>query len=80
MAGLLSLLRPVVPLFNKGEDMRDFYYDYALEHPEEMVAVVSLIQQSDAIEIARQKRIEKKLALIQKCREEIENEACDKRS
>ena len=60
--------------------MRDIYYEYALEHPEEMEAVVSLIQMSDAIEIARQKRIEEKLALIQKCREEIEHETRYKRS
>lgn len=60
--------------------MREAYYEYALEHPEEMVAVVSLIQTSDAIEIARQKRVEEKLALIQRSREELENETCNKRS
>ena len=60
--------------------MREAYYEYTLEHPEEMVAVVSLIQMSGAIEIARQKRIEKKLALIQRCREELDNETHNKRS
>lgn len=60
--------------------MREAYYEYTLEHPEEMVAVVSLIQTSDAIEIARQKRVEEKLALIQKSREELENETRNKRS
>lgn len=60
--------------------MRDIYYEYALEHPEEMRAVVRLIQHSEAYEIARQKRIERKLALIQQCREELENETRNKRS
>lgn len=60
--------------------MRDIYYEYAEEHPEEMESVLTLIQRSDAFEIARQKRIEEKLALLQRCREEIENETYNKRS
>lgn len=60
--------------------MRDAYYEYAEEHPEEMLTVIKLIQRSNAIEIARQKRIEHKLAIIQQCREELENETHHKRS
>lgn len=58
--------------------MREAYHEYAEEHPEELREVMRLIQRSDAIEIARQKRIEEKLALIQRCREEIENETRNK--
>lgn len=60
--------------------MRDIYFEYAEEHPEEMKSVLTLIQRSEAIEIARQKRVKEKLALIQKCREELKNEAYNKRS
>lgn len=60
--------------------MRDVYHEYALEHPEEMEGVLTLLRRSEAFEIARQKRIEKKLALIQQCREELEDEARYKRS
>ncbi len=60
--------------------MRDIYYEYALEHPEEMVNVTALLQKSSAFEIARQKRINAKLALIQQCREVLKNETHNKRS
>lgn len=60
--------------------MRQAYYEYAEEHPEEMEEVMRLIRRSEAFEIARQKRIEAKLALIQQCREELANETCNKRS
>lgn len=60
--------------------MRDAYYEYAEEHPEEMRAVISLIRRSEAIEISRKKRIREKLELIQRCREELEHETCNKRS
>ncbi len=51
--------------------MRDIYYEYAEEHPEELRNVMALMQESDAIEMARKRRVEEKLALIQRCREEL---------
>ena len=61
--------------------MRKEYLEYTLEHPEEMEGVLTLLQRSDRIQMERQERIERKLALIQLCREEIErNEAHNKRS
>ena len=60
--------------------MRQAYYEYAEEHPEEMKEVLSLIRSSEAIEIARQNRIDEKLALIQRCREELSDETRYERS
>ena len=61
--------------------MREAYHEYINEHPEELEAVLTLIQRSDAIEMERQERVKRKLALIQLCREEIERyEAHNKRS
>lgn len=61
--------------------MRKEYLEYTLEHPEELEAVQTLLQRSDRIAMERRERAERKLALIQLCREEIErNEAHNKRS
>ena len=60
--------------------MREPYRQYIKEHPEELRAVGELIRHSKEYEKARQERIAKKLALIQKCREELANEARNKRS
>ena len=60
--------------------MREAYKEYVKEHPEELRAVMAVIRRSDAFEIARQRRIEEKLALIQRCREVLENETRNKRS
>ena len=53
--------------------MREAYHEYIKEHPEELTALLRLIRRSDEIEMERQERIDRKLALIEKCREEIEN-------
>lgn len=60
--------------------MKDIYLEYMREFPEELEHVMSVIQRSHDIEKARQERVRKKLALIQKCREEIENETRNQRS
>ena len=57
----------------RGVEMREAYHEYINEHPEELESVERLIRRSDNIEMERQERIDRKLALIQKCREEIEN-------
>ncbi len=51
--------------------MRDAFYEYEQEHPEELNDMYSLLQASEEIEIVRQKKIAEKLKLIQQCREEI---------
>ena len=75
---LLSPMSPVVSL--KERNMREEYYEYMKEHPEELENVVAVIERSKAIQEDRENRIKEKLALIQKCREELANEARNKRS
>ena len=60
--------------------MREAYKEYVKEHPEELRGVVSLIRRSKDIQSQIDERKKKKLALIQKCREELEYEARNKRS
>lgn len=60
--------------------MKEVYLQYIREFPEELANVRAIIERSVAIEKARQERIKKKLALIEQCREELENEARYKRS
>lgn len=52
--------------------MRDAFYEYELEHPEELQDMYELLQRSEEIELIRQKKIEERLALLKKCREELE--------
>lgn len=52
--------------------MRDAFYEYELEHPEELHDMYELLQRSEEIELIRQKKIEERLALLKKCREELE--------
>lgn len=51
--------------------MRDAFYEYELEHPEELQDMYAVLQRSEEIELIRQKKIEQRLALLQKCREEL---------
>ncbi len=75
----LMLLRPVTP--PEGDKMREAYHEYIKEHPEELTEVLRLIRHSKAIEMDRQERIDRKLALIEQCREELNNaKASNKRS
>lgn len=60
--------------------MREEYYEYIKEHPEELVNVVAVIQRSKEIQRERDERAKRKVALIQKCREELANETRNKRS
>ena len=60
--------------------MKDIYMEYMREFPEELERVMAVIKRSHDIEEERQERVKAKLALIQKCREEIENEARNERS
>lgn len=60
--------------------MKRVYEEYIEEFPEELEHLRAVIERSNEIEEARQKRIEEKLALIQRCREELANEARYKRS
>lgn len=60
--------------------MREAYREYIKEYPEELKHVSVVLRRSKEIQKARQERINEKLALIQKCREELEDEACNKRS
>lgn len=60
--------------------MKEVYRQYTEEFPEELERLRAVIRRSESIEQARQERIKKKLALIQKCREEIANETRNKRS
>lgn len=69
------LVRPVM-----REIMREAYTEYIKEHPEELEGVMSMIKRSKSIQEERDARLKERLALIQKCREELENEACNKRS
>ena len=52
--------------------MREEFYQYELEHPEELAGMYEVLQKSEEIEIVRQKKVDEKLALIQMCREELE--------
>ena len=60
--------------------MKRIYTEYIEEFPEELANVRAVIRRSVEIEKARGERVKAKLALIQKCREELENEARYKRS
>lgn len=60
--------------------MREAYKEYIKEHPEELRAVAEAIRHSKEIQTDRDERKREKLALIQKCREELKNEARNKRS
>ncbi len=60
--------------------MREAYKEYIKEHPEELEGVVKLIRRSRAIQAERDEVARQRVALIQKCREELENEARNKRS
>ena len=60
--------------------MKEVYRQYTEEFPEELERLRAVMRRSESIEQARQERIKKKLALIQKCREEIANETRNKRS
>lgn len=60
--------------------MREEYYIYIKEHPEELANVVALIQRSKEIQAERDTRAKHRVALIQKCREDLANEARNKRN
>lgn len=60
--------------------MREEYYIYIKEHPEELSNVVALIQRSKEIQAERDTRAKQRVALIQKCREDLANEARNKRN
>ncbi len=60
--------------------MREAYTVYIKEHPEELKEVVGAIQRSRAIQREIDQKITDRLALIQRCREELEDEARNKRS
>lgn len=60
--------------------MREAYKEYIKEHPEELRAVIAVLERSKAIQKERDERARRKVALIQKCREELANETRNKRS
>ena len=60
--------------------MKRVYEEYIEEFPEELEHLRAVIERSNAIEAARQEKIKEKLALIQRCREELEYETRHKRS
>lgn len=51
--------------------MREEYFEYIKEHPEELASVVALIKRSKEIQADRDERAKARVALIQKSREEL---------